>query len=53
MYAIRSYYGGSGDGQFFYPFGIAVDMTGNVYVADSHNNRIQKFDADGTFLSIV
>ena len=33
---------GSGDGQFEYPQGIAVDTVGNVYVADTENNRIQK-----------
>ncbi len=41
---------GSGNGQFSYPQGIAIDSVGNVYVADG-NNRIQKFDADGTFIS--
>ena len=34
---------GSGDGQFKYPYGVAVDSSGNVYVADTGNNRIQKF----------
>src|SRR5207245_596814 len=38
------------DGQFNFPEGVAVDSSGNVYVADG-NNRIQKFDSTGTFLT--
>ena len=38
-------------GTFNQPWGIAVDKTGNVYVADTWNHRIQKFDADGKFLT--
>ena len=41
---------GSGDGQFITPQGVAVDGSGNVYVADTANNRIQKFDSSGNFL---
>ena len=43
---------GDGDsGQFYYPFGIAVDQTsGNVYVTDTFNQRIQKFVATGEFI---
>jgi hypothetical protein len=37
---------GSEDGLFEWPFGIAVDGSGNVYVADSSNHRIQKLAAD-------
>lgn len=34
------------------PAGIAVDSSsGNVYVADTANNRIQVFSSDGTFIS--
>ena len=34
---------GTGNSQFSWPYGVAVDILGNVYVADSGNNRIQKF----------
>ena len=34
---------GTGNGQFIDPFGIAFDSSGNVYVADQVNQRIQKF----------
>jgi len=42
---------GTGDGQFNLPFGVAVDASGNVYVADYYNNRIQKFASDGTYVT--
>jgi len=42
--------GGSGNGQFSNPTGVAVDGNGNIYVADNNNNRIQKFNASGTFV---
>ena len=35
--------GGSGNGQFDSPTGIAVDSGGNIYVADTGNNRVQVF----------
>ena len=45
---------GSANGQFLTPRGIAVDNSGNVYVADAggdSNGQIQKFDANGTFIA--
>ena len=42
---------GTGDGQFRDPEGVAVASDGSVYVADSDNNRIQKFTSDGVFVS--
>jgi DNA-binding beta-propeller fold protein YncE len=33
------------------PTGIALDQEGNVYVADTANNRIQVFSGNGTFIS--
>ena len=42
---------GTDPGQFQTPEGIAGGAGGAVYVADSLNDRIQKFDADGNFLT--
>jgi len=42
---------GSGNGQFNYPTGVAVNASGNVYVAERGNSRIQKFSSDGTFIT--
>ncbi|HEV2122766.1 MAG TPA: hypothetical protein VGW38_08335, partial [Chloroflexota bacterium] len=42
---------GNGDGQFKEPMGVAVDNQGNVYVADTWNHRIQKFDSSGKFVT--
>ncbi len=41
---------GSGNGQFAEPRGLASDARGNLYVADTKNNRIQAFDSSGNFL---
>jgi NHL repeat len=42
---------GSGNGQLKDPKGIAVDnSTGDIYVADTGNRRVSKFDSDGDFL---
>jgi sugar lactone lactonase YvrE len=38
-------------GDFARPTGLAVDAEGNLYVADTLNNRIEIFDADGKFIS--
>jgi tripartite motif-containing protein 71 len=42
---------GSGDGEFNQPNDVAVDPSGNVYVADESNNRIQKFTSSGAYLA--
>ena len=42
---------GVDDGEFKSPTGIALDEEGNIYVADTDNHSIQKFDKDGKFLA--
>jgi len=42
---------GIGAGEFFHPFGVALDSAGDVYVADSANHRIQKLDGLGRHLA--
>lgn len=40
-----------GEGAFGAALGVAVDPSGNVYVSDSFNHRIQKFSSSGAFLN--
>jgi NHL repeat len=42
---------GNGNGQFDQAEGVAVDGSGNVYVADTLNWRIQRFDSSGNYVS--
>ncbi len=41
---------GSGEGQFVSPHGVAIAPDGSIYVADSSNHRVVKFDGDGRFV---
>ena len=42
---------GSGNGQFQGPWDLAFDPSGDIYVVDRGNDRIQRFTAGGQFLS--
>lgn len=49
---------GSADGigsaaRFNYPYGIAVDPTGNVYVGDGGNNTVRKITRDGVVSTLA
>ena len=43
--------GGSGDGQFVWPVGVALDSRGRAYVTDEHLHRVTVFDDSGGFLA--
>ncbi len=42
---------GPGKGQLWGAFGIAVGPSGNVYVADYVNDRIEVFDSSGVYVN--
>jgi len=53
--AISVFEGGPGkdNGQFNFARGLAVDNAGNIFVADTNNDRLQKFSPAGLFLSVI
>jgi DNA-binding beta-propeller fold protein YncE len=43
--------GGSGNGQFNDPTDTAIDSSGDVWVTDVYNNRVEKFSSSGAFIA--
>lgn len=41
---------GTGPGQVERPFGVAADSAGNIWVADTTNNRVVELDKNGTYI---
>jgi|GEM_PF-1854001 len=42
---------GSGNGQLSSPRGTVIDASGNIYVADAGNNRVEIFNSSGVYVS--
>ncbi|WP_198674074.1 putative Ig domain-containing protein [Chitinophaga alhagiae] len=45
--------GNGSSAKFNYPFGVAVDMSGNIYVADRYNHRIRKVTSGGVVSTVA
>jgi len=43
--------GAKANGKFWGPEGIAIDSSGNLYVVDYYNHRVQKFNSKGEYLN--
>lgn len=54
-YKLKNCFGRQGSyyGQLSYGYDLTIDRQGNIYVADTGNNRIQKFSRDGHYISMV
>ncbi|HEX4803716.1 MAG TPA: hypothetical protein VFV14_09400, partial [Myxococcaceae bacterium] len=45
--------GAGRDARFYHPFGVAVESSGNVYVADTYNSTIRRVTASGVVTTLA
>lgn len=55
LFAYRRTIGSFGyhNGEMSAPYGVCFDDDGNIYVADTRNGRVQKFDGEGRLLAVI
>jgi len=51
LFQFGGYTSSKENGKFRYIYSIAIDSNDNIYVSDFRNERVQKFDTDGNFIS--
>ena len=52
--SIHGYADGIGSAaQFYYPYGVAIDNSGNVYVGDTYNTKIRKITSGGVVSTLA
>jgi sugar lactone lactonase YvrE len=45
--------GAATNAELYWPFGVAVDATGNVFIADTYNNVIREVGTNGTITTVA
>src|ERR1035437_9836985 len=54
---LGGYYRGDGGpatkASFYFPSGVALDAAGNLYIADTSNNRVRKMDTNGIITTVA
>jgi DNA-binding beta-propeller fold protein YncE len=53
MFKFVAKFGSNGNGHFDYPYSIATDKQGNIYVSDCFNHRIQIFGCNGQWMNSI
>ena len=43
----------SSNGYFYHPIAVSIDNSGNFFVTDYNNNRVQKFNSSGSYITKV